>query len=1030
MSCKRFVVTALAAVGTPNQTSRDSRISAMARRGLLGLTCLLIGSPDYASQCESHCAATPLAFHVEPADADVMVTELSQQAGVQVLFDFKVLHGRHTNPVEGAYTLKDALKRCLAGSDLDFQFVNDRTLAVMARKHGLASLFSSLKQVFKSKPPPPPPVLDLGDPAAAGAYSSQVTLVGLREIPTSTVTAIGAEVMSFSRADVDGPGRTTLEDFVTSVPQIFGGGPSDHTYRGIEAISNFGLGTGVNIRGQDASASDVRLDGLPLPGSGTLGAFTDLTAIPHNIVDHIDLVPDGSSVLYDGASVGGLFNIVSRAPTHGLGLETDALVGTGIGGIHTADISVFASDTWEIGAHPAGFLFSVEYYNRTALPANARVEETQNLTSLGGSDWRSSFCSPGTIVSGNQSWAIPSVPAGALTASQLVAGTVNRCNRLANTDVLPSDQRVSFFLRGNATLTADLDVWAEALIVDRRASASAPSASATLSVPAQNPFYVAPKGTAFGAPVSIQYNFDSVFGPTADSIDNVTGVFAAGGVWHSRQDWTVTGYVEYANVDAMQTIKNMVDPGALNQVLNDAQSSWDPYSSHNPLTEVSFARAQSSYRAESSLETAQVSATGPVASLAGGKASLTVGMQYRAEQLLTVNQPPTAENPLFVSTAANARSTFARNMASYFGQLEVPVVGADNRVPGVFAAAASAGVRRQDFNDVGGVTVPQFGVSWSPLESLRARATWSESLVPPALPALSQSGNVSAIYQFPDTRSPTGTTTALLYTGGNPSLRPERAREWSAGLDWALPGFPLKLSGTLFQIQFADRILPPQTISYAVLTNPIYGYLVTRDPTTSEIDYVCTHSTFSGTKAACTNTAVGALIDLETANAASLFTRGVDLGGRYTYTAGRSTVTAALDGTYLLDYNLQNTPGGPVYALRNTAEEPLALRARGSLDWRYGSFGIGVAVNFASAYHDINTVPFTDVGASTTVDLQYRQILIVGERGNDLALRVDVRNVGNSAPPFYNNPNGRGGVDPENGSIEGRIVTARVEKRW
>ncbi len=994
---------------------------------------LIISTPDKAGdKCDESdptCADTPQQFHLEPGDATSVLTEYSSQAGLQLLFDFNVVKHRHVDGLDGTYTPKEALKRLLTGTGLVFDFVNPRTLAVTLpgapvpspsgtpEKHGL---FAALKRILHPQPK------QKTDSSNRSAETPQVIIAGLRSLPTQTDAPAGAEIMTFSRADLDGPGRTTLEDFVVTLPQVFGGGPSDHTYRGVEAISNFTLGTGVNLRGQDASATGVRLNGMPLPGSGSLGAFTDITAIPQLIVDHIDIVPDGASVRYDGASVGGIFNIITRPPSHSI--ETNVLAGTGIGGLRTKEVSLFGGDTWELNAHPTGVIFGVDYYDRTSLPADTRLQATQDLRALGGSDWRSTSCAPGTIFAGNQSWAIPAVPPGTLTASQLVPGSVNRCNLFAGTDVLPGDQRISGFLRGNVTFSADLDLWAEALVSDRRVHKNTVPYSATISVPSNNPFYVSPVGD--GAPVSISYNFGHDLGPIDWSTDTVTGVFASGLAWHLAHNWDISAYLEYADVDAQQDVKNLVDFGVLSLLLNDPQSTYDPYASSNPQSDVNFFRAESRFRADSGLTTGEVSATGPIVPLPGGKASLTVGVQFRNEQLLVDSLSPAARSP-FSNPPVDSRSTFSRTVASYFSELEVPIVGDENKLPGITALTVSGGIRRERYNDVGGVTIAQLGLSWSPLTVLRVRGTWSESFVPPPLPSLSESGNLSAVFPLPDPHSPTGMTTALVWTGGNTTLRPERAREWSFGLDFNPPVVPVKLSVTYFKIDFSDRILPTSFLANDLLTNPVDSFRVIRDPTPAQISEVCAHSEFrGGAQASCGTTSVGALIDLRTLNAAKLATRGLDLGSRYTYKAGSGTFTAALDGTYLLAYDLQNSPDSPVLPLRNTAEEPLTLKVRGSLDWQYGRFGTGVAVNYASEYRDITSVPNRNVSSWTTIDVQLRVRLMEGaSRGNDLDLRLDAQNVGNSSAPFFNNPSGVG-YDPENGMLNGRIVTARLEKRW
>src|SRR5258707_661363 len=77
----------------------------------------------------------PLAveFHIQGGDATTTLTEFSRQARLQLLFDYNVVKGHTTEPLDGVLRPAEALRRLLANSDLEFDFVNERTLAVMQR---------------------------------------------------------------------------------------------------------------------------------------------------------------------------------------------------------------------------------------------------------------------------------------------------------------------------------------------------------------------------------------------------------------------------------------------------------------------------------------------------------------------------------------------------------------------------------------------------------------------------------------------------------------------------------------------------------------------------------------------------------------------------------------------------------------------------------------------------------------------------------------------------------------------------------
>src|SRR3954452_2592371 len=80
-------------------------------------------------------------FELEAGDAPIMLNEFSRQSDMQVLFDFNILKGMKTRAVTGDFETSDALTAMLKGTNLGFDFVNERTLAVTPKK---PSMFSKL----------------------------------------------------------------------------------------------------------------------------------------------------------------------------------------------------------------------------------------------------------------------------------------------------------------------------------------------------------------------------------------------------------------------------------------------------------------------------------------------------------------------------------------------------------------------------------------------------------------------------------------------------------------------------------------------------------------------------------------------------------------------------------------------------------------------------------------------------------------------------------------------------------------------
>src|ERR1700730_18678933 len=162
-------------------------------------------------------------FQLEAGDASLMLNEFSRQSDLQVLFDFNILRGMKTHAVSGDMESSTALKAMLKGTNLTFDFVNDRTLAVTPKQ---PSLLTRLWHGLKSRPEHISDADDLEQVLISGAAES------------GTQPLLGAETLQLGRVDIDRSGLATTQDFLRTLPQVFGGGPSQDTTLGREANSN------------------------------------------------------------------------------------------------------------------------------------------------------------------------------------------------------------------------------------------------------------------------------------------------------------------------------------------------------------------------------------------------------------------------------------------------------------------------------------------------------------------------------------------------------------------------------------------------------------------------------------------------------------------------------------------------------------------------------------------------------------------------------------------------------------------------
>jgi len=174
-----------------------------------------------------------------------------------------------------------------------------------------------------------------------------VTVTGTRIRGGSTpspVITIGSE-------QIQQEGFTDLGEVIRDIPQNFSGGQNPGvitaTGSGNTYNQNATGGSSLNLRGIGADATLTLLNGRRLPNSG-FGQAVDISAIPVEAVDHIDIVADGASAIYGSDAVAGVGNVVLKRDFDGVtvgaryGAATD-------GGLATREYTAVAGTTWASG---------------------------------------------------------------------------------------------------------------------------------------------------------------------------------------------------------------------------------------------------------------------------------------------------------------------------------------------------------------------------------------------------------------------------------------------------------------------------------------------------------------------------------------------------------------------------------------------------------------------------------------------------------------------------------------------------------
>ena len=161
-------------------------------------------------------------------------------------------------------------------------------------------------------------LMALGAGVAATSLPAFAQATDRIEITGSRIKRAAAEgalpVQTFSRADLEASGQTTVAEFVRSIPVFTGGNFRPQSGSSAQAFSE------ANLRGLGSRRTLVLLDGRRVAKSPIVGDAVDMNSIPMAAVERIEILTDGASAIYGSDAIGGVINVILRKDFEGIAL--------------------------------------------------------------------------------------------------------------------------------------------------------------------------------------------------------------------------------------------------------------------------------------------------------------------------------------------------------------------------------------------------------------------------------------------------------------------------------------------------------------------------------------------------------------------------------------------------------------------------------------------------------------------------------------------------------------------------------------
>jgi iron complex outermembrane recepter protein len=451
---------------------------------------------------------------------------------------------------------------------------------------------------------------------------------------------------------------------------------------------------------------------------------------------------------------------------------------------------------------------------------------------------------------------------------------------------------------------------------------------------------------------------------------------------------------------------------------------------------------------------------GDLAKLPGGAVKLALGAEHigegfdtqRGDTVIGAQNTGYAGLSISGSTVVSAQNRIpiyplSRKIDSLFGEMVVPLVGADNAGGIVKELTLSAAGRYDHYSDVGNTFNPKLGLTYKPFNGLKIRASWGKSFAAPSLADDSRADPTGLNWATGGTFSflvPLAAVTAAGYPapaagqnymivllGAKPGLQPQKANTWSIGGDIEpsfIPG--LKLNVTYWNIKYKGVIAqPPFTSTTTYFAN--FGNSFIINPTLAQITATQAGAvTTIGTPCAPLPGCVYIIEDDRKQNLGNFNLDGLDVGINYRRQTGFGSIDASTNLNYELN-RLQSQSATAALAdllLRDASR----YKFRSTLGATIGNFRSQITWNHSHGY-DISPVLATTISTGQTHVASYNVIDLFFKydvKSADLAFTLGINNVFDKAPPVYKaqqigTPNGYA-----NGNTVGRLVQLGVSKKF
>ena len=841
-----------------------------------------------------------------------------------------------------------------------------------------------------------------------------------------------------STDDLRNQGVTTVEQAL----QMISANNNGNGYQTASAVATFeGGGSYASLRGLGANKTLVLLDGQRLANNVVLGAGIDMDVIPFAAIEHIEVLREGASSLYGTDAIAGVINFITKKnydkgelditatkPQDGGGGGTGANVTFGHGNVQTDGYNFLVTGSYIYGAELRATQrpFSSTGFDPTRGLANTNfpgsvpgsyLDSNNNLYQVGypgcaGNPYLTRFY-------GDCSYTYSS-------AVDLIPKTNQESGLVSFTKALPADNTLAiqyFYARSQDTNWGGPMEYAENMNPGTPYFPTAANSTCTFSCSGP-PNLAAPILAIWTDPYNSRgFQYTNVEQRLLLTFEGKNAGWDYSTAFnystnHNRSD-AATGWPSLAILAPGNVLSPLINPFSATQSAAGEALIQSAYESGEV--------AVGTYR-QWSFNGHAGHALGDAFG-AGRAAAFAVGFDVRGEHIGYTTTPLAA--PIATATGFLPTHTLgSRTEQAAYAELNVPITKD-------FEFTVSD--RQDRYSDFGNTNNGKISFRFQPFQMLTLRAAASTGFRAPSLfelyrpPTFGATGEMNSYpgcatgaYTAVFTQS-NCTSQGLALFGGNTTLKPEASDNFDVGFV-VEPIQNLGITLDWYRVTLKNEI---QTIPGTA----IYG-----NPTTFANYYVLNNA---GTLTQAPSLAIDCVpytsptcgyILQNSQNTGGISTSGFDLSVQYLLRTPIGQFHAALEGTLVTKYLLQQYLDGPelnrVGQFVQGNQPIIRWSHQLNVDWSNGPFGAGINNHFVSSYGDYTLLANGQV--NTVGDYSIWGIYASWKPVEALTTLVGVSNLFDTDPPFSNqgggtNTNWQAGFNPLFSDPTGRAFYLRLK---